>query len=241
MQFTYKAYKNLIKTLRELDYKFCTYNEIYNCNRGVLLRHDVDFDLGKALEMAIIEKELGVRSTYFILLSTDFYNVFSKESFEKIRKIMNLGHRIGLHFDEQRYLICSVDDIKKNVSYEVKILSELIGETIDAVSMHRPSQLILDSDIKFDGLINSYSSYHFKEIKYISDSRIKWGENVLDVIKKNKYDKFHILVHPFSYDYKNITPKEKLNNFLNQSKIDRYNIIKKNFSNIEEFLVLDEL
>ena len=64
------------------------------------MRHDIDFSLKKALEFAEVEQEQKIRSTYFVLLTTDMYNAMSKEAGQKIRAIMKMGHEIGLHFDE---------------------------------------------------------------------------------------------------------------------------------------------
>ena len=40
--------------------------------RTIIIRHDVDFDLSKALEMAKFENANNVISTYYLLISSDF-------------------------------------------------------------------------------------------------------------------------------------------------------------------------
>lgn len=60
MDFTYTAYKKMITALKNADYKICSYEEIMNCTKGAILRHDIDFDLEKALEIARMENSLGV-------------------------------------------------------------------------------------------------------------------------------------------------------------------------------------
>lgn len=110
----------MIGLLREKGYSFADYLNYSNFNKAVILRHDVDFSLEKALEMAEIEKKEEVQSTYFILLSTNFYNIFSKESCDIIKKIQSLGHNIGLHFDEKKYDITDKESMEFYITKEKK-------------------------------------------------------------------------------------------------------------------------
>jgi len=241
MDFLYKIYIDLLDLLKEKGYHFCGYKNHENFKRCVILRHDVDFSLEKALQFAKIENENNVKSTYFVLLSTNFYNVFSKESGDILKEIQNLGHDIGLHFDEKKYEITNIDTLQYYILKESKVLEEAIENKIESVSMHRPSKWILDNDIKLDGIINSYSNYFFKEFKYLSDSRMFWREKVLEIVEKANYDKLHILTHPFWYDNHKETTKEKLFDFVLNAKAERFNNIKNNFREIETVLKEEEL
>ncbi len=76
MQFTFKEYENLINLLRDNGYHIVQYSDCYNSeDRLVILRHDVDLSVEKALSFAKLEHDLGVVSTYFILLSSFWYNI----------------------------------------------------------------------------------------------------------------------------------------------------------------------
>ena len=90
MEFTYEAYKNMILNLRNNEYKVVGYNNDFK-EKTVILRHDIDFSLEKALDIAKLENQLGVFSTFFILLSTDFYNINSIKSLEILKNIIRLG------------------------------------------------------------------------------------------------------------------------------------------------------
>ena len=68
-----------------------------------ILRHDVDFSLEKAWEMACFEQENEIFSTYFVIVSCDNYNIFSRKKQKILRDILAYGHTIGLHFDETVY------------------------------------------------------------------------------------------------------------------------------------------
>lgn len=146
-----------------------------------------------------------------------------------------------MHFDEKRYEINSLKDLEYWVKKEVSCLESLIDCSIYVVSMHRPSKWILENDIRFERIINSYSKTFFEEFKYLSDSRMYWREDVIRIIENQQYNKLHILTHPFWYSDKEETMKEKLINFINNSKMERYYNIKDNLRNIEEVLKVSEI
>lgn len=241
MQFTKYAYAQLLELLRTNGYNFCSYNESESNNKSCILRHDIDFSIGKALEMAMIEHSMNVKSTYFVLLTSNFYNVFSKQSFEKLQQIMSLGHEIGLHFDEQRYDIKTVDEIKKNIESEAEVLSRLLNHQIKVVSMHRPSKFVLENDLHFDLLINSYSSKYQKHMKYISDSRMNWRENLIQLIESGLYKKLHILTHSFWYSTSNESLEHKLKEFLKQAIGERYDHLDDNFRDLDQLINREEI
>lgn len=241
MNFTYSEYKRMIEIALQMGYNMSFYDNIDSHDKAIILRHDIDFDLEKALKIARLEYSLGVSSTYFVLLSTDFYNIFSKKSVGILNQILEMNHQIGLHFDEERYNACTVDEMKQYVFNEISILEKLLGKPVKTISMHRPTQLTLDSDVNFEGLINSYSSYFFKEMKYVSDSRMHWRENIFDIIESGSYNKIHILTHPFWYSNEVEKTKDKLIYFLNETKISRYDSLNNNFRNLSEFIKREDI
>ena len=103
MQFTYEGYKNLLAKLKGKGYQFVNYKNWMNSEKTVILRHDIDNSLKKAVILSEMEKDICGAATYFILLSTNFYNVHSKESRICIDNIIENGGIIGLHFDETQY------------------------------------------------------------------------------------------------------------------------------------------
>ena len=241
MKFTYEAYKNMILNLKENNYEIVDYKNYEKKDKVVILRHDIDTSLEKALEMAELENKLNVSAIYFILLSTDFYNVASKKSLEIIKEIIKLGGTIGLHFDEQKYQVETKEDLIKYVKYEADILSKIIGKKIEIVSMHRPSKKFLEMNLEIPEIINSYQKEFFEDFKYVSDSRMNWREDVEEIINSNKYEKLHILTHPFWYEKKEDTMKNKLEIFLENSVINRYNALNANFRDLESIISKEEI
>lgn len=52
MEFTYSAYESIIDLLRENKYEFADYHKYELYDKCVVLRHDVDYDLKKTIQMA---------------------------------------------------------------------------------------------------------------------------------------------------------------------------------------------
>ena len=63
-------------------------------NKFLVVRHDVDFSLDKALEMAELEAKQNISATYFILLHSQYYNALSEQNIKKIKKFIKLEHEI---------------------------------------------------------------------------------------------------------------------------------------------------
>ena len=236
MKFTSSAYSDMLDLLKEHNYYICDYTNYEDQKKSVILRHDIDFNLECGVELAKIEYAKNIKSTYFVLLSTNFYNIFSKESNDMLKIIMGMGHEIGLHFDEKKYKIENSNDLEYYVSFESQILGKAIGKEIRTISMHRPSKWILENDIKFKNVINTYSKEFFQEFKYLSDSRMHWREDVIKIIKSKQYNKLHILTHPFWYSNKNERIETKLFDFINASKLNTFRNLKNNFRDLEEYI-----
>lgn len=241
MDFTYGSYIDLINLLKEKGYEFTNYEDYDNFHKSVIFRHDIDNSLERALSIAKIENANGVKSTFFVLLSTDFYNIFSKRSNRILREIIKLGHDIGIHFDEKRYEIDDEDDLVHYVEYEKDILGEVLDIDVKSVSMHRPSKWILENDIQLKNIINSYSKTFLHEFKYLSDSRMHWREDVHAIVNSEEYDKLHILTHPFWYSEEKGDIKERLSEFIKGANRERYYHMKDNIRDIEEIVMEGEL
>lgn len=242
MEFTYNAYQNLINLLRKKGYTFCNYHNYTQTGRSAILRHDIDMDIGKAVKMGELEARMGVSSTYFVLVTSNFYNIFSGRSQDMLCRLVALGHEVGLHFDEAKY-DAAQDDLVQAMEQEAVLLEHCLGCGVTSVSMHRPSAATLDADYRIrDGrVVNSYGREFFHNHKYVSDSRRNWREDVCRIVESGAYDRLHVLTHPFWYDEEERSAKEELKWFC-ESRVDVcYGDMKDNIRDIEEFLRREEL
>ncbi len=241
--FTYLWYKNLLLMLNEHNYEFASYHDWKKRKRPIILRHDIDNSIRKAVELASIENDFGVKSTYFVLLSSDLYNPASVSSLVGINSILRMGHEIGLHFDEAKYKLdennCS--EIINFITKEAKILEDIIQTSISTVSFHRPSKIALELKNNFGGIVNSYNSVFFNDFKYMSDSRRRWREPVNEIIASEKYDKLHILTHPFWYNDKEMNIHDSIYDFVNAGNADRYDCLADNFTDLESVMERTEI
>lgn len=222
MTFTTDGYVRLLSLLKENGYQTTDYFDWEKNVKSVILRHDVDTDLQKALSMAQVEQAHGTKSTYFVLLTSNFYNLHSCRNRSILKEIQDMGHTVGLHFDETAYPenAGNAGKIVQNIKKEMGILSETLETDIAVFSYHRPTKAILDADIKIQGAVNSYGSLFFRQFKYLSDSRMYWREPVSDIIHMGTYSRLHILTHPFWYHGKEREMKEVLRDFINRAGME---------------------
>jgi len=157
--------------------------------------------MDSALKMAEVESKAGVSSTYFLLLRSSMYNLFAKDTSEKVRKIISLGHRIGLHFDPSLYSYSTTSDLNTFCSDECFLLESFFNISVDIVSFHRPEPNFLGFDGRIGGRIHTYHPSYFNDIVYCSDSRGEWRYgHPLDVIESSNLLAIQLLVHPIWWD-----------------------------------------
>ena len=235
MDFSYESYAGLIGLLRERGYAFSTYVNYPVQGKCVILRHDIDYSLEQAVKLARLEKELGVRSTYFVLLSSDFYNPASSSSYRYLHEILDLGHDIGLHFDETAYTYNGLG-LEYYIRKEARILSDLIDVNINSFSLHRPNHFTLETEIRIPGLINSYGEEFFHGFKYLSDSRRRWREPVEEIIRAGEFEKLHILTHAFWYHEEDQIIARTVKDFLRSASSERKLTLEDNITDLDKIL-----
>lgn len=243
MEFTYQSYRNLLDKLHRHGYDIVGYEDWEQYERCAVLRHDVDNDLGKAVDLALLEQKVGVKATYFVLITSDFYNVFSKESGDSLKRIMDCGHTIGLHFDEVRYpeIVGNIEVIKDKIIEELRLLEVAINKKVKVVSMHRPSKSVLEADLKIPGITNSYGWKFFKEFKYLSDSRRRWREPIDEIIDGEKYARLHILTHAFWYNNVETDIHDSVSHFVNDGNRKRYQFMESNITDLASIMRKSEV
>lgn len=197
LQYRLANYEALLESFQTAGYKFSSFDSDGPPeHKEILLRHDVDLSLGRALAMAELERELGVRSTYCVLLSAPVYDLTAPQNVRTLKRISKLGHDIGLHFDSHRYWNAaeapSAESVAANVAHELAVLSRLIGEDLSTASFHIPPDWVLDRE--FGTFTNTYAPQFFSEIGYVSDSSQKWCTD--DPFPNGLADTFQLLVHP---------------------------------------------
>ena len=176
----------------------------------VLWRHDVDYSVHRAVVLARLEAELGVRATYFLTLHSDLYNLLEPAVHDHVREIAALGHWIGLHFDAG---FAAGGDMDARAAWEGRVLSEALEVPVEAVSLHNPS--VSGSDAfaaeQLGGMIHAGARSIRDRYAYVSDSNGYWRVDRLpEVIAEGAHERLHVLTHPEWWQEHPMSPRERI-------------------------------
>lgn len=86
--FNKSDYEQLLKYASRRNITF------HDSGPGIIMRHDIDADLPRAMRMAEVESEWGVRATYFMLSTAKYWD---GKQWDAFRYIERLGHEIAWH------------------------------------------------------------------------------------------------------------------------------------------------
>ena len=161
--------------------------------KRIILRHDIDYSLGMALEMAKIDASYNIKSTFAVLLSSPLYNPLTPTNVNIINEIHSYGHYIALH---HRVLSGqNENDIKKNINQDIQIITKYFPYISPIFVWHNPPKDNLLSGIEIPNMINAYGAMFTQKMLYISDSVTRHTpEEFFDVIGREQ--DIHLLLHP---------------------------------------------
>jgi hypothetical protein len=208
-QFTEDGYRELVRLAKE-RYSFASFRDFRDAPAGsVLWRHDLDFSVHRALALARIEAEQGVRATYFLLLHSAFYNALEGEVTARVRKILAADHELGLHFDPRFY---ESRDLDAALARERALLEELFDPEVRAFSLHNPDVAGWDDGRdEVAGMVNSYGTYLREHYGYASDSNGYWRFAPLhEVLASGEHDRLQVLTHPEWWVPEPMSPRDRV-------------------------------
>ena len=225
MEYTYSAYRKLMKNLKDNDYnpiRFCDVSD--DIEYPAIIRHDVDMDLQNAMKIAKLENEEGIKSTYFVLLTSEYYNLMAGANVKLAKEILAMGHEIGLHFDITAYdKDMSINEIEGALKKEISLLETILDIEVKSVSWHIPRTDLLGVHLEFleeMNIWNAYDPIFYSGYKYVSDSMMRWREPIEEYIENRKFEKLQILTHPIWYrNEQNMTDEEILDENRNNKLI----------------------
>lgn len=193
--YTLDQYASLLVELLDEGYEFVGFEGEPGLDPGeIALRHDVDLSLERALAMARVEADLGVRSTYCPLPTASVYNLLAPENRALLRELTALGHDVGLHFNVRRHWEerPSESALAAQITQEREHLARVVERPVGIVSFHRPPDWVLGES--FGGFEHAYQPEYFLEVDYISDSNQKWRD--APPLGGDLPEAAQILVHP---------------------------------------------
>lgn len=176
MDFTPSQYSRLMQSIRDANYEFQTMEAFIRnpLPKVVVLRHDVDERPQNAVKIARVEFEMGIKSTYY------FRILKISNTPEAIKKIVDLGHEIGYHYED--YAACrgnhkkAIESFRKNLDYFRQYYP------VKTVCMHGSSMSDFDNKdlwkhvtLEDFGLLGEpYLSIDYSEVLYLTDTARTW-------------------------------------------------------------------
>jgi hypothetical protein len=213
--FNLTNYRRLLEDALQAGYKFISFdgsllsNRFLDANLCCLLRHDVDADLQAAFNMAQLEKSLGISSTYFLMLRSPLYNLMGRRNMIYAEKLLELGHQIGLHYDQgfDLHRGFSPDRTSANIAMEASILEGQFACKVTAVSFHQPKPSVLQGALSTGSLLNTYDHDLLRRFSYFSDSNRKFSlcedteTDISHALSKLAPANVQVLIHPMWWVY----------------------------------------
>lgn len=166
--------------------------------RYIVLRHDVDFAPHYSLEMAALEHDVGISSTFFVLVDGQFYDPLESDNIRCLRQIRSLGHEIGLHFT----VSCSVHpDLGEEVAFRLKVLSNIIDAPVCSFSQHDPVNAgfaTVNLPTGHHPCVDATDVIKGNNLLYVSDSAMMWRRYTFETAMEEDRN-LCLLAHPHSW------------------------------------------
>jgi len=186
LDFTLGKYEQLCSTIVDSGYEVKTVRDYLADARSrgpyvVILRHDVDRKPQKAVDMALLEKDHGLSSTYYFRYTRDVF----KE--EVIRKIEVLNHEIGYHYET---LSKARGDYRKALQlFQEELLALRKIAEVSTICMHGRPLSAWDNrwlwkkyDFRqFQILGEAYLSIDYSQVTYLTDTGRSWNANKVNI------------------------------------------------------------
>ncbi len=197
-----ELYLDFLNKASQRRFSFVQFKDFLNAGAPqepyIVLRHDIDFAPRYSLEMAQLEHDAGIKSTYFVLVDGQFYNPLQTEVIRQIRQINALGHEIGLHFAVASAVY---SDIGEEVAFRLKALTTIVGDTVRSFSQHDPVnagfvRVTLPRD-RYP-VVDATRVIQDNNLLYVSDSAMMWRRHTFQsALDENR--NLCLLAHPHSW------------------------------------------
>jgi len=197
MDFTIEKYKFLLYSILNHGYQIARVKDVIDdpneLNNNIILKHDIDKKPQNALTMALIEEKLGVKASYYFRTTSEVY----KENI--IKKIFDMGHEIGYHYEVLAKSNGNYEKAIKLFEMELEDFQDIVP--VETICMHgsplsKWNEIdlwnkinFLDYKIKGDAMI----SFDFTELAYFTDTGRRWdGEKFIIRDRVNKQSQWDV-------------------------------------------------
>lgn len=241
--FSYEDYREIIRIIKSTGLG-ATYSEALHREKFIIMRHDVEYSVDRAYELARVESSMDFTSNFFFQWTNNSYNLISRKNRDMIRDMHERGQNIGLHFALNG--MTDMQEIRKQITKEIHMLSEMLGIEISEFSIHRPSPSVLAENIKLPGIINAYQDDYFTfaenvtensnlGVKYMSDANHIWRYGYPDEKNILGHDKVQILTHPFAWTKKGYDNYENYKTLVKEKYVEMIDSIDNECKDFGEY------
>ncbi len=186
--FTLNIYKGLLQSAIDGGYTLTSYED-YIANKDrykriFILRHDVDRLPENSLRTAQLQKELGVKGTYYFRIV--------KKSFHPrvIEKIAALGHEIGYHYEDVALQHGDFEKAFQKFREHLALIKKYYP--VKTICMHGSPLSKWDNRLlwtKYNyrdlGIIGEpYLDIDFNKVLYITDTGRSWNKSEVSIRDK---------------------------------------------------------
>lgn len=195
---TYDEYRSLCKRIVKTG-RLTTFADARRESSFIIVRHDIEFSVDKALRMAEIEASEGLQATYFVQIGNSSYNPFDDGNRAALRQIYEMGHDIGLHYRQAGAGIVMEEEAIRAQAAALRLVLDI---PVLSFSCHRPRGDYNELEVR--GMCNAYGPQFFEktnhpeeaEVRYITDSKWRWNGDPEEIFSR---DKVQFLTHPFQW------------------------------------------
>lgn len=210
MNFTYKAYSEMLKTALDSGYAVLCIRDLLKKSsippKVLILRHDIDRNPYSMYPLAETELELGIKSSIFVRVMGADYNPFSYSVTTDLLELEKNDFEIGLHSNFLEFATYTNQNPISILAAEVAALSSIYK--IKGIACHRDINYVINSLPYLQknwGIIkqttgleyDAYDNAIFDKFIYVNEGfnpHLSWRNNSpLDIIKQG--ESFYLLTH----------------------------------------------
>lgn len=199
--YSIEAYERLLRAIAAAGYSFVDFAGLDpgRAEPQVVLRHDVDGTLHGTTDVARIDAAHGIKATFFFLLRSHVYNLFSPWTAEVLGEVSRLGHDVALHcrlpLDPPR----TAAGLASMVQADLALARGAFPGMKALFSWHAVSGefFVRWRGLEVPGLVNAYADPYFTGARFISDSNARYSvEELESLFRSGEHPRVQLLLHP---------------------------------------------